>query len=65
MASALRSGGLGAWYWGYAPFLFKALPYDTTELFTYSQLADHRAQIPVLRGIPESYADLLQGARDG
>ena len=62
MAGALSKGGLGSWYWGYLPFLFKALPYDTTELFTYSQLREHRAQLPLLASLPENYADLLQGA---
>lgn len=61
MAGAFEKGGLGSWYWGYAPFLFKALPYDTTELFTYSQLRERRAQLPVLRDLSEHYADLLSG----
>ena len=63
MAASVQRGGLGSLYWGYAPFLFKALPYDTTELFTYSQLREHREHLPLLRDLSENSADLLLGAR--
>ena len=62
MAASVQRGGLGSLYWGYAPFLFKALPYDTTELFTYSQLREHREHLPLLRDLSENSADLLLGA---
>lgn len=61
MAASVRRGGFWSLYWGYAPFLFKALPYDTTELFSYSQLREHREHLPLLRDLSESSADLLLG----
>ena len=62
MAASMKRGGVGALYWGYAPFLFKALPYDTTELFTYSTLREHRHHLPLLRHLSENASDLLLGA---
>ena len=62
MQHAVRgSGGIAALYWGYAPFLFKALPYDVAELFTYSQLSDRRMQLPFLRHMPNHYVDMFVG----
>ena len=40
MGSALRSGGLRSWYWGFLPFCIKSLPFDVGELLTWATLRD-------------------------
>ena len=64
MANELQRGGLGALYWGYAPFVLKALPYDVAELFTYSQLTQLTAGLPRMpANLPPAAGDLLIGAQ--
>ena len=58
MGAAVRSNGLGALYSGHMAFLMQGLPYDVTELVTYSQL---RAAKGPLRQMPTEMRDMLIG----
>ena len=58
MGAAVRSNGLGALYSGHTAFLMQGLPYDVTELVTYSQL---RAAKGPLRQMPTEMRDMLIG----
>jgi hypothetical protein len=49
MKTACRGGGLSSLYWGYTGFIIKAIPYDVSELFTYSMLNDARSSHPLLQ----------------
>lgn len=40
MTTAVRRGGPGALYWGFLPFCYESLPFDMTELSTFSYLND-------------------------
>lgn len=40
MSVAMKAGGLKALYWGFLPFCYESLPYDITELGTFSYLND-------------------------
>lgn len=42
MAGTVQSRGLGALYVSFVPFLLKSLPFDCSELVTYSSLQDMR-----------------------
>ena len=58
MGSALRNGGLGALYSGHTAFIMQGLPYDVSELVTYSQL---RAVKGPLNHMPAEVRDMLIG----
>ncbi len=58
MGSALRNGGLGAWYSGHTAFIMNGLPYDVAELVTYSQL---KAVKGPLKHMPTEVRDMLIG----
>lgn len=58
MGSALRNGGFGALYSGHMAFLMQGLPYDVTELVTYSQLRTVKGP---LRCMPRELRDMLIG----
>ena len=61
MATAFGVGGLGSLYWGYAPFLLKAIPYDVAELFSHSQLTKHQHCIPLISSLPTTFRDCFTG----
>ena len=58
MGAALRNGGLGALYSGHTAFIMQGLPYDVSELVTYSQL---RAVKGPLNHMPTEVRDMMIG----
>ena len=73
MAMAVRTSGPTALWYGFAPFLLEAFPYDVSELGTYSQLRElhNEASRPTSRfhgavtALPSSAWDAAIGACAG